>query len=160
VDDLFFGVPDAALPRLAKITGKRPPFAFFPPIFLLSRVIPPRLQPGPGLNSLDFVQAAIPAANLTTTARSLARHYAALCEDGIDGVHLRSPERVALATTLQTDGRDRVLFGQRIRKGLGYWLGGVPQTPFGERATVFGHPGSGGLIAFADPEQQLAFALL
>ena len=78
--------------------------------------------------------------------------------DGVDGVRLLPPERVRLATALQTDAEDVVL-GFAPRKALGYWLGGAVDAPMGARPTAFGHPGYGGSHGFADPEVGLAFGL-
>jgi CubicO group peptidase (beta-lactamase class C family) len=160
VDDLFFGVPRSVESRIATLGGKGVPWAILPPIFLVHRIAPAGVQPNPKWNREDVWRAVIPAGNMITTARALARHYAALCGDGVHGVRLLSPERVRIASALQTDGPDQVFFGQKIHKALGYWLGGDSNEAFGARQTVFGHTGSGGMVGFADPEYKFAFAIL
>lgn len=91
------------------------------------------------------------------TARAVARHYAALAYDELDGVRLLMPERIRLASTLQTESVDVVL-GAPIRKALGYWLTG-PLALMDDCSTAFGHPGAGGSVGFADPTHRFAFAL-
>lgn len=159
IDDLFFGVPRSMESRIATLSGDRVPWAILPPIFLVHRMAPAGVQPGPKWNREDIWRAVIPAGNMITTARSLARHYAALCGDGVDGIRLLPAERVKIASALQTDAPDQAFFGARIPKGLGYWLGGDANEAFGSRRTVFGHTGSGGMIGFADPEYRFAFAI-
>jgi CubicO group peptidase (beta-lactamase class C family) len=73
----------------------------------------------------------------------------------VDGVRLVSPERTALISTPVTADHDRVL-GAPIPKVLGYFAG-LPEM--GTSARAFGCKGSGGSIAFADPELEFAFAL-
>ncbi len=103
---------------------------------------------------LEVRRAAIPAAGGIMSARAIARHYAALIGQGVDGIRLLSPERMAIATALQTAAVDAVL-GFPAGKALGYWIGG-PGDVMGERRTAFGHGGFGGSIGFADPEYGLA----
>jgi CubicO group peptidase (beta-lactamase class C family) len=160
ISDLYFGVSEELGQRIAIVGGQRVPWFFFPPFLLIKRVMPTALEPGPIWNSDILRRAVIPAGNMITSARSLARHYAALCGTGVDGVRLLTPEHVTIATALQTEGPDWVMLGGRIRKALGYWVGGDADTPFGSRASVFGHPGAGGSIGFADPEYRFSFVLL
>jgi CubicO group peptidase (beta-lactamase class C family) len=65
-----------------------------------------------------------------------------------------SPERLTVATQLQTSDADEVI-PVPFRKALGYFLGGPASPMFHE--TAFGHPGAGGSIGFADPERRFAF---
>jgi CubicO group peptidase (beta-lactamase class C family) len=160
ISDMYFGAPQAAETRIAMIGGGRLPLMYLPPFFLIRRVIPNAIEPGPKWNNHNLWSAVVPAGNMVTSARSLARHYAAMIGDGVDGVRLLSPARVKIASTLQTDKPDRVFLGSRIRKGMGYWLGGAGDDAFGTRASVFGHTGAGGSIGFADPEYNFSFALL
>ena len=73
-----------------------------------------------------------------------------------------APERIDLMRALQTDAHDLVL-EMRVRKGLGYFLGGDEmeggKIAMGRSGREFGHPGLGGSIGFADPEQKLAVGL-
>ena len=108
-------------------------------------------------NRPDVRRATLPAGGGIMNARALARHYAAQAGGTEDGTVLLTPERVRLASALQTDEVDLVL-GVAMRKGLGYLLGG-PFSPMGERITAFGHPGAGGSIGFADPAYRFAFGL-
>jgi CubicO group peptidase (beta-lactamase class C family) len=86
------------------------------------------------------------------SARSVARHYAALLPGGVDGVELLPPSRVKIATVEQapTGGYDE----GTGRKGLGYILGD------GVSPTGFGHGGYGGSAAFADPRYRLAVSVV
>ncbi|HEY9839212.1 MAG TPA: serine hydrolase domain-containing protein, partial [Candidatus Obscuribacterales bacterium] len=159
LEDFFFGVPPAEASRLARLCGAPVPWTPLPRFFLVNRVIPRGVEPGLRWNCAQVHQIPMPAGNLVTSARSLARHYAALCPAGADGIHLLPPERIRQATALQTRARDHTMFWMRIPKGLGYWLGGGAVPGLGPRQTVFGHTGAGGTIGFADPDQNFSFAL-
>ena len=118
------------------------------PDSLLNR---PSTTTAPDMNSRAFHAAEIPAGNGITDARSLARMYASLIGDGVDGVRLLNDETVARASTEQANGRDEVM-GIETRFGLGFSLDG---TYGGESA--FGHGGAGGSLGFADPKAEIAF---
>lgn len=158
IDDLFFGIPAALEPRVATIHGARVPWWFMPPFMLIKRMAPAPVEPGSVWNHSAIRRGVIPAGNMICSARALARHYAALCGE-VDGVRLLPPERVTIATALQTNAPDRIFFGGRIAKALGYWIGGADSF-FGPRPAVFGHTGAGGSIAFADLEHNFSLALL
>jgi CubicO group peptidase (beta-lactamase class C family) len=79
-------------------------------------------------------------------------------------VRLVSKERIAQMQRVQTERPDRVLFGLRIPKGIGFWLGGLwspggRPSFMGARRTAFGHPGRGGSAAWADPDVGLSVAV-
>jgi CubicO group peptidase (beta-lactamase class C family) len=151
--DLYFGIPDDVEERVATLeAAPRPPEVPEPPPDALFYRAAPRSLNG-GWNRPDVRRACIPAAGGIMTARDVARHYAALIGT-VDGVRLLPAERIATATTLQTSDEDLVL-GYRVRKALGYWLGGK-NSAFSERITAFGHAGASGATAFADPEYGLA----
>lgn len=146
ITSLYFGIPDAVEARIALLENDpattEAAAARAPAIF----------------NRPDVRRAVIPAGGGIGNARSLARHYAALVGNGVEGMRLLSQERLRIATALQVEGRDTIL-GVPTRKGLGYFLG-RPTSPMGERVSVFGHSGHGGSVGFADPDYGFAFALL
>lgn len=106
-------------------------------------------------NTRAFRAAELPAGNGVADARSLARMYASLIGDGVDGIRLLNDETVARATTEQSNGRDEVLQIQ-TRFGLGFELN-LPHGHLGQEG-AFGHSGAGGSLAFADPKAETAFA--
>lgn len=116
-----------------------------------------------GISSFDFgaadtLSAAIPAANGLFTARSLARMYAALANGGeIDGVRLLSRKTLNRATQVQDPTHSRMVIPFDLRWRLGYH--GVTTT-HGVPHQAFGHFGFGGSGAWADPEHNLAVALI
>ncbi|MFI6513160.1 serine hydrolase domain-containing protein [Streptosporangium sp. NPDC050855] len=106
----------------------------------------------PGLvNTGRWRAAQIPAANGHASARALATLYGALLSGD-----LLDPGTLERATTAHSDGFDEVLRG-RTRFGLGYMLPNEVR-PFAPRAEAFGHSGSGGSLAFADPVAGIGFA--
>jgi len=110
-------------------------------------------------NRPDLRAAELPAANGVTTARSLARMYAAVIgpvPDGGGGTigPLLGADQVAAAATTQTTGADRVLMFDTTF-GLGFMTSGT-FAPLGG-AGSFGHPGAGGSVGFADPEHGIGF---
>lgn len=109
------------------------------------------------VNTRPWRAAEVPSTNGHGTARAVARLFSALAGDGkLDGVHVLSPEIIALATEQQVYGDDVVL--QRpTRFGLGFQLT-MAERPLGPNPRAFGHFGAGGSLGFADPDARLAFA--
>jgi len=107
-------------------------------------------------NSEDLVSASIPAANGMFTARSLAKLYALLANGGeLGGVRLLSEATVRKASTVQSRGRDRVVPISM------HWRLGYHRAPVARHLpNAFGHAGFGGSGAWADPDRQLAVALV
>jgi len=99
------------------------------------------------MNSREFRQAEIPAANGHGTARAAAAMFDALAQ------HV-SAETLGLATTTHSLGPDDVL-RSLTHFGLGLMLH-HDDAPLA-RHGCFGHAGAGGSIAFHDPELRLSF---
>jgi CubicO group peptidase (beta-lactamase class C family) len=179
LDGLFVGVPADQMHRRAQLIepprrrGRRSPERFARPARALNRVLRTARVPydmaeaaaalvPQGIEDFDFgservAAASIPAANGTFTARSLAKLYAVLAAGGeLDGVHLVSEETLARMRQVQNRGIGRVVpFSMRWR--LGYHRVNTIRTrvPGG-----IGHSGYGGSGAWADPERNLAVALV
>ncbi|HEX5366525.1 MAG TPA: serine hydrolase domain-containing protein [Acidimicrobiales bacterium] len=112
---------------------------------------------GDGVFNRPEVRAAeLPSANGVTTARSLARMYAAVigAVEGVSSGPLLAPEDVAAVSTTQTSGTDRTLLVDSTF-GLGF-MTSSPVSPYGGPRS-FGHTGAGGSVGFADPENGLGF---
>ncbi len=113
---------------------------------------PPDLMVPGTVNTRAWRAAEIPAANGHADARSLARLYGALARGGeLDGVRVLSREAIERARVEQSYGEDAVLFGLPTRFGLGFMLD-LPEHRIAPQGDIFGHPGAGGSIGFADPE--------
>jgi CubicO group peptidase (beta-lactamase class C family) len=110
-------------------------------------------DPPMDFNAPELHAAELPAANGITTARSLARMYAAAIGD-VDGVQLLDPTTVALACETQSEGPDKVLMVDS-KFGLGFMLNSLFSPMLTPRS--FGHSGAGGSLGFADPEAGVGF---
>ena len=109
------------------------------------------------LDTRAWRAAEMPAINGIANARALAKFYGVLACGGESGSSfLLRPAALARATRTQSEGRDLV-FGIRSRFGLGFMLDSK-HLDIATGARSFGHTGSGGAFAFADPERRLAFA--
>jgi CubicO group peptidase (beta-lactamase class C family) len=118
---------------------------------------PPDLMLPGTVNSRAWRAAEIPAANGHTDARSLARLYGALAQGGeLDGYEVLTLEAIDRARVEQSYGEDAVLFGLPSRFGLGFMLD-LPENRIVPQGDIFGHPGAGGSIGFADPEAGVGF---
>ncbi|MFE3644680.1 serine hydrolase domain-containing protein [Streptomyces sp. NPDC059169] len=110
------------------------------------------IDPLPDENAPLYRSAELAASNGISTARALARFYAATVGE-VDGHRLFAPATLTVARTEESNGPDRVLVvGTRF--GLGYMLHG-PASPLLAPGS-FGHPGRGGSLGFADPESGVA----
>jgi CubicO group peptidase (beta-lactamase class C family) len=106
--------------------------------------------------------AEVPAANMISDARSLARMYAATVSE-VDGVRLLDARTVERAIEVQTDktrmhglppGLD-IPADRSFYMSLGFWRACPPMPMVGPRS--FGHPGSGGSMGFGDPDAKVGF---
>jgi CubicO group peptidase (beta-lactamase class C family) len=120
------------------------------------RSAPPELFPNAEFgNRADVLAADIPAGG-KTSARAIARMYAALLGE-VDGVRLLPPERLAEATAVSSSGTDEV-FGMPTTWGLGYGIGG-PDIEDRSATTTFGYGGVGGSFACGDTATGTAWAV-
>jgi len=114
------------------------------------------------MDTRAFRAAEFPFGNMFADARSLARMYAATVSE-VDGVRLLDPATVERMTVVQTDttrmhglppGLD-VPADRSFYMSLGFWRACPPMPLTGPGS--FGHPGSGGSIAFGDPDAGVGF---
>ena len=127
--------------------------AFMDPNSLSNRALTGVTNPAMNFNSRAMHAAEVPAANGITTARSLAKMYAAQVGE-VDGVRLMSDATVANAIVEQSSGPDAVLMIP-TRFGLGFFLQADFSPLMGPRS--FGHAGAGGSLGFADPDAGIGF---
>ncbi|MEU1076608.1 MULTISPECIES: serine hydrolase domain-containing protein [unclassified Streptomyces] len=165
--DLWIGLPAEEAPRVGRVGPVEAPSApggitlrpkpavaaaYADPDSLTRRAFG-AIDPLPDENDPDYRAAELPASAGISTARGLARFYAATLGE-VDGRRLFAPATVALARTEESSGPDRVLV-VNTRFGLGYMLHGPASPLLGPGS--FGHPGRGGSLGFADPESGIAF---
>ncbi|MGW8374525.1 serine hydrolase domain-containing protein [Streptomyces sp. ODS28] len=112
------------------------------------------IDPAPDENDPAFLAAGLPGQAGVATARSLSRFYASLTGPLPDARRLFAPATMTQARSEESAGPDRVLVVD-TRFGLGFMLHGGASPMLGPGS--FGHPGRGGSLAFADPENGVAF---
>ena len=169
--DLWIGLPEQREGRVSRLVAaafpriSRDEMAAMPPAQLerLKAMADPEslmqralnvTDPPFNFNRREVRAAELPAANGVTTARSLARLYAATIGE-VDGIRVLQPETVAAATVEQSNGPDEVL-ALDTRFGSGFFLPSAFSPLMGPRS--FGHAGAGGSLAFADPDAGVGFA--
>jgi CubicO group peptidase (beta-lactamase class C family) len=163
IPDFYLGITDTVGRRVAPLRREPPAPGAVQPNELNLRAMPPQVTSAEVVNRPDIRRACIPGGGGIMSARAIARHYAMLAGYGeLEGVRILSPERIDTMRALQTDAEDQVL-GRRVRKGLGYFLGGDPEMggvlAMGRSGGEFGHPGLGGSLGYADPARKLALGL-
>ncbi len=144
-DEIYFGMPRLQQRRLARLedTPSPTPMKMLPmsPDLPMFKAGPISLYPTAELgNRPDILAADIPAGG-KTSARAIARMYAAMLDE-VDGIRLLSPERLRQATAVAMSGIDAV-FGNPTTWALGYAVGRPGSSPE-ESPTAFGIGGAGG----------------
>jgi CubicO group peptidase (beta-lactamase class C family) len=142
------------------VTGSPVP----PPIgYLLRRALGVSIHDAVALsNDPRFLTAIIPAANVVTTAEELSAFYQCLLDGGeLGGVRVFDPRTVRRAAMEQTYREVDLTLVIPLRYGLGFMLGGWVFGPFGPDAPrAYGHIGFTNIISWADPERELAVAII
>jgi CubicO group peptidase (beta-lactamase class C family) len=113
-------------------------------------------------NDPRFLTGIVPSANVVATAGDLAAFYQCLLDGGeLGGVRVFEARTVRHATAEQNHWELDFTLGMPIRYGLGFMLGGSPASLFGlDNPHAFGHLGLSNVISWADPDRDIAVALL
>ena len=160
--DFHIGLPAVHEPRVAPLVTPSAAYheaiAGLPDDLLLTSVLS-----GPSghfrydemWNTRELRAIELPSSNGVGNARAVARLYAHLIGDGVDGRRILSPATVERATRVRSHGPDRVILIDTAF-GLGFMLPPALPTPVGPRS--FGHGGAGGSASWADPDAGIAVA--
>lgn len=171
--DFWIGVPDALHDRVAPVfpakaaPPKGDPFyaAFGSPDSLTSRAFgsPSGLGSVASMNTPQARQTSLPASGGVGTAHALGKFYAMLASGGsFEGRVFFKSESLRWMTEPIVQGEDRILLST-TSFACGFMKDPVQdgiksRTLFGPSLRAFGHPGAGGSVGFADPENRVAFA--
>jgi CubicO group peptidase (beta-lactamase class C family) len=158
--ELWLGVPEDALHRCADLAPNPAGNALFKagadPDSPLARAWRP-MAVDRNQNSRQFRTAGVPSFGGFAEARALARIYAALGNGGaLDGVRLLSRAAIERATVTQWASEANAMTGLPMAMAMGFWKNMPSFSPMGDSPNAFGHLGSGGARAFADPDRGLA----
>jgi CubicO group peptidase (beta-lactamase class C family) len=157
-----YGVRPEDVDRVASNAFTGPPIP--PPMSsLVHRALGTGLREAVALsNDPRFNTAVVPSANIITTAYELSGFYQCLLDEGeLDGVRVFEPSTVRHATTEQSFWEMDFTLILPLRYGLGFMLGNETVGPFGlDNPQAFGHVGLSNIFSWADPERDLAVALV
>jgi CubicO group peptidase (beta-lactamase class C family) len=166
--DFWIGLPEAEERRVAPVLDAPPPAdpavihamaalsdagSLFWRMGTMNGALPLGDSVAKVYNSPRIHAAEIPAASGITTARSLARLYAATLSE-VDGIRLFGERTLRRALEVTSEGTDEIL-GARTRFGLGFGRHGGDVRLLGPDS--YGHAGAGGSLGFADPPSGIAF---
>ena len=164
--DFWIGLPESEEPRVSRLEAAPPPTdpealammmqiagpgtVGFNALFMSGVML---AGPADAFNTREVHATEMPAANGITTARSLARMYAATV-GAVDGVRLIDVSTMDAARAEAVNGPDACLVVPS-RFGMGFMLDGE-LTPMLTPAS-FGHAGAGGSLGYADPEARIGY---
>ncbi|MBI5490958.1 MAG: beta-lactamase family protein [Deltaproteobacteria bacterium] len=160
--DLRYGARLEDFSRIAvnAFTGLTPPF---PASWLLRRALGADIRDVVAMsNDPRFLTALIPSGNVQCTANDACRFFQLLLNGGaIDGARAFAPATVRRAVAEQTYFAFDFTMWLPIGYGMGFMLGHEWASLYGPRAPhAFGHIGFTNVLVWADPDRDLAVALL
>lgn len=178
--DLWIGLPDEESDRTASIypartvLGQEGPLGSFYEALADEKSLTRRAFSGPrglhsvaSMNTAEGRRVAIPSFSGIGTAHALGKFYAMLANGGeLDGRRFFAEDTLREMTTTLTSGPDRILCLETafsagfMQDPLDPVSSGKRREVYGPSRLAFGQPGAGGGHAFADPENNLAFAYL
>jgi CubicO group peptidase (beta-lactamase class C family) len=164
--DFWIGLPESEEPRVSRLEAAPPP-TDPEALAMMMQIAGPGTMgfnalfmsgvmmagPADAFNSRAVHATEMPAANGITTARSLARMYAATV-GSVDGVRLIDDTTVDAVRAEAVNGPDACLVVPS-RFGMGFMLDGE-LTPMLSPGS-FGHAGAGGSLGYADPEAKVGY---
>ncbi len=159
---LSYGVAAADVPRVATnyVTGPPvlPPFSY-----LFRRGLGVGFHEAVAMsNDPRFLTGLVPSANIVATADEFSRFYQLLLDGGtLDGVHVFDPRTIRRARSEQSYLEFDFTLGLPFRYGLGFMLGAQWLSLYGpDTLHAFGHLGFTNVVCWADPERDVAAALM
>jgi len=113
-------------------------------------------------NDPRFLKGTIPSGNIVATADELSRFYQLLLNGGeLDGTRIFERRTIRRATAEQSYLEIDFTLGLPFRYSMGFMLGAKTISPYGpDTQYAFGHLGFTNIISWADPERQVAAALM
>jgi CubicO group peptidase (beta-lactamase class C family) len=113
-------------------------------------------------NDPRFLTSVVPSANIVATADELSRFYQLLLNGGeLDGTRIFDPRTIQRATAEQTYFEFDFTLGVPLRYAMGFILGAQWLSMYGpDTERVFGHLGFTNILSWADPERQVAAAIM
>jgi CubicO group peptidase (beta-lactamase class C family) len=113
-------------------------------------------------NDARYLTHVIPSGNIVATANELSRFYQLLLNGGeLDGVHVFERRTIQRATAEQSYLEIDFSLGLPFRYSMGFMLGAKLVSLYGpDTQYAFGHLGFTNIVSWADPERQVAAALM
>ncbi|MDX2167584.1 MAG: serine hydrolase domain-containing protein [Deltaproteobacteria bacterium] len=113
-------------------------------------------------NDPRYLTAVVPAGNVVATASELSRFYQLLLNGGtLDGVQVFEPRTIRRAVQEHSYLEFDLTLVLPLRYGMGFMLGGSTFSLYGpDTANAFGHLGFTNILAWADPDRQIAGTLM
>jgi CubicO group peptidase (beta-lactamase class C family) len=159
---LHYGLPRSDVKHVAENAFTGPPIP--PPLStILTRALGTDLAHVCDMsNDPRFITGLIPSANLLTTAEDAAAFYQCLLDEGeLDGVRIFEPRTVHHAIDEQSAWEIDLTLGLPIAYSTGFMLGNHLLSMYGwNHPNAFGHVGLTNIFCWADPDRELAVAIL
>ena len=157
-----FGTAPADADRVARnaVTGPPPPL---PLTYMLRNALGIDFRDVIAMsNDPRFLAAVIPSGNIVATADELCRFFQLLLAGGtLDGVRIFAPRTIRRAMAEQSYLEMDFTLLLPVRYGMGFMLGADWVSPYGpDTRQAYGHLGFTNVLGWADPERDLAAAVL
>lgn len=159
---LSYGVAPDDLPNVARHAPTGPP-VLFPLSWVVRRALGVDFDEAVRLsNDPRFLTAIIPAGNVIGTPSEVARFFEVLLRGGEqDGIRVFDRRTIRRAVSEQSWLEFDLTLMAPIRYGMGFILGGDHVSLYGPGTPhAFGHLGFTNVLAWADPERDIAACLM